>query len=78
MGHFVSMERQCRKECVGREAVSLEHILKVGKLTYLFRLCHMACGILVPSAGIEPMPHAMEVWHLNHSTSKEVCKRITF
>ena len=35
MGHFVSTERQCRKECVGREAVSLQHILKVGKLIYL-------------------------------------------
>ena len=70
--------RKCREEHIGGEAISLEHILKVGKLIYLFRLCHMACGILVPSAGIEPVPCATEMWLLNHSTSREVCKRIIF
>ena len=33
---------------------------------------HGACGILVPQLGIEPLPLAMEVWGLNHWTSREV------
>ena len=37
-------------------------------------LCHMACGILVPWAGIEPMTPALEVWSLNHWTTREVPK----
>ena len=35
-------------------------------------LCHVACGILVPWPGIEPMPPAMEAWNLNHWTIREV------
>ena len=29
-------------------------------------LCHMACGLLVPQPGIEPMSRAVEAWSLNH------------
>ena len=32
----------------------------------------MACRILVPQPGIEPVPPAVEVWSLNHWTTKEV------
>ena len=32
----------------------------------------VACGILVPGPGIEPMPPAVEAWNLNHWTAKEV------
>ena len=32
----------------------------------------MACGILVPSPGIEPTSPALEVWSLNHWTTREV------
>ena len=32
----------------------------------------MACGVLVSSPGIEPVPPAMEVWSLNHWTTWEV------
>ena len=32
----------------------------------------MACGILVPQLGIEPMPPALEAWSLNHWTAMEV------
>ena len=32
----------------------------------------MACGILVPQLGIEPMPPALETWSFNHWTSMEV------
>ena len=37
-----------------------------------FWLCHAACRILVPQAGIEPTPPAMEVQNLNHWTVREV------
>ena len=33
---------------------------------------HVACGILVPRPGIWPMPPALEVWSLNHWTTREV------
>ena len=32
----------------------------------------MACGVLVPQPGIEPVPPAVAVWSLHHWTSKEV------
>ena len=32
----------------------------------------MACGILIPWPEIEPMPPAVEVWSLDHWTTKEV------
>ena len=32
----------------------------------------MACGILVPQPGIEPMPPALEVQSLNHWTTRGV------
>ena len=32
----------------------------------------MACRILVPSPGIEPMPPAVEAWSLTNWTAKEV------
>ena len=31
----------------------------------------MACGILVPRPGIEPLPPAMEAQTLNHWTTRE-------
>ena len=31
----------------------------------------MACGILVPRPGIEPVPPAVEAQSLNHLTSRE-------
>ena len=30
-------------------------------------------GILVPQAGVEPMPPALEAQSLNHWTTREVC-----
>ena len=32
----------------------------------------MACGVLVPWPGIEPMSPAMEAWSLNHLMAREV------
>ena len=37
-----------------------------------FWLCHLACGILVPQPGTEPVTPALEVWSLNHWTAREV------
>ena len=31
----------------------------------------MACGILVPPPGIDPVPPAMEAWSSNHWTTRE-------
>ena len=36
------------------------------------RAVRVACGILVPRLGIEPVPSAMEVWSLNHWIAREV------
>ena len=37
-----------------------------------FGLCCVACGILVPQPGIEPMYPALDEWGLNHWTTREV------
>ena len=39
---------------------------------YFGRPCHVACGILVPQPGIEPMPPAVEAYSLNRWTVREV------
>ena len=38
---------------------------------YLF-FDHVACGILVPLLGMEPVPPPVEAWSLNHWTAREV------
>ena len=35
----------------------------------------VACGILVPQPGMEPMPPTVEVWGLNQRTAREVPKK---
>ena len=35
-------------------------------IVFFFWLRRVACGILVPRPGIEPVPPAVEVWSLNH------------
>ena len=39
---------------------------------FVFWLCHVACGILVPPPGLKPEPPAVVVWSLNHWTAREV------
>ena len=34
--------------------------------------CCMACGILVPQQGMEPMPPVLAAWHLSHWATREV------
>ena len=41
---------------------------------FIFRLCHVPCGILVPRPGFEPGPPAVEAWSLNHWTTRGVPK----
>ena len=40
---------------------------------FIFRFWpyHMACGILVPRLGIEPVAPAVEIWSLNHWTTRK-------
>ena len=44
---------------------------------YLFRLCHVACGILNPWPGIKLVPYALGVSSLNHWTVREVPSILT-
>ena len=44
----------------------IDHLLFI----YFFLLC-MACGILVPQPGIEPVPSTVKVWSPNHWTARE-------
>ena len=37
---------------------------------FFFLPYHMAYGILVPHSGIEPVPLAVKVQHLNHRTTR--------
>ena len=37
---------------------------------YLFRPCHVACGISVPQPGIEPVPSAVKTQNPNHRTDR--------
>ena len=39
---------------------------------FSFFFGHVACGISVPQAGIEPAPPTLEAWILNHWTTTEV------
>ena len=39
---------------------------------FIFRLHCVACGILAPRPGIEPMPPALGAQSLNHWTTREV------
>ena len=41
-------------------------------LFFFFWQCCTACGILVPQPGIEPVTLELEVWNLNHWTTREV------
>ena len=38
------------------------------------RVCPVACGILVPWPGIEPVPPVLGMWSLSHWTPREVWK----
>ena len=57
--------------------LSTEYVLKLPDFSsvhfyFLFWSCHMACGILVPWPGIEPVFPAREVWSLNNWTARSL------
>ena len=45
-------------------------------LIFTFLSCHTACGILVPQAGIEPVPFALEAQGPEHWSIRKVPKKI--
>ena len=65
--------RRCRLKILFFENYLFLFIFKFFKI--IFCLCHhAACRILVPQPGIEPMPHKVEMWILNHWTTRKVPK----
>ena len=40
-------------------------------LFFFFFFGHMACRVLIPQPGIEPVSPVVEVWSLNHWTARE-------
>ena len=56
---------------------SLYHLSHQGfklcvNFAFFFTYCRVAYGILVSPPGAEPMLSALEAWHLNHRTGREV------
>ena len=64
----------CRRYSTDMSAslISKPPICQTVWLLLLFWPCSMTCGILVPWPGIKPVPLALEVWILNHWTTKEI------
>ena len=56
---------QWRREGVFSLSFGSQELSQI-KVGFFFFFCHMACGILVPWPGIEPMPPTLEAWRLNH------------
>ena len=48
------------------------HLLNYFSVDFFFQPCYVACGILVPRPGIQPMPLAVEAWGLDHWIAREV------
>ena len=53
-----------------KKEIKPKRLEKILLIIYLF-FGHKACRILVPWPNIEPMAHAVEVWHPNHWTTRE-------
>ena len=50
-------------------------LLTLHKTSFLFWLCHVACGIIVPQLWMELMSPALKVKSLSHWTSRKfLCK----
>ena len=57
---------------VGKPQSTEQLLCSVLKALFFCFFGHVACRILVPSPGTEPMPPAMEAWSLTYWTAKEV------
>ena len=64
---FVSLAREGADPSLGSSTL-LQFYISI----FWGRPHHVACRILVPQPGIEPMPPAVEVWCLSHWTVREV------
>ena len=53
-------------------------ILKTLFFFFFLRLHCVACGLLVPQPGIEPVSPALGAWSANHWTTREVPLRTLF
>ena len=62
---------KCRQRLGGVKKKCQRTARSVCFLCSMFWLCYAACGILVPRAGTEPVPPAVEAWSLNHWTTRE-------
>ena len=63
---------QCRQRLDRAKKKCQRSARRVCFLCFTFWPCYAACRILVPRAGIEPVPHAVEAWSLKHLTTREV------
>jgi len=50
---------------------SMNILLEYGWSFLFFEHTGQACGILVPLPGIEPVPHTVDMWNLNHWPARE-------
>ena len=55
------------------DLVIMIHVwIQLFRVIFFFFLIFWPCGILVPRPGIEPTPHALEEWSLNHWATRDV------
>ena len=48
------------------------HLSCTSNFFFFFWPCHIACGTLLPSPGVKPVPPALEAWSLNPWRAKKV------
>ena len=65
-------QKNKNKQIKNKGRANLNFFIKNFFLSFFLSLCHMACGILVLWAGMEPVPPAMEAQSLNHWPAREV------
>ena len=58
--------------CGPKESDTFNQNTSTDHFIYFFGHCVRHVGILVPQPGIEPIPPEMEMWHLNHWTTRDV------
>ena len=60
------------KACLILIIITLDFEQNYIRLFSYFWLCHVACGMLVPWPGVEPMPPAFEAWCHNYCMAREI------
>ena len=67
-----SSQSCCILACVSHIVKGARELSGVFFHFWLYLLCSVAHTILVPQPGIKPVPRAVEVWSLNHRTTREI------